>query len=514
MDAQMNISLNHFWQTLQYDSQLLLLLSLILLVPCFYLVTCYNSPKLNLPPSPPKLPIIGNLHQLSTLLHRSLHSLSLKFGPLMLIHMGKAPTLVVSSVDTAREIMKNHDVSFSSRPQTRATNSLFSGCTDVAFSPYSEYWRAVKKICVQQLLSQRRVQEFQFVREEEVAAVVQMIRANNNSVVDLSEILLTLSNNIVSRSALGKVYELGGSCEEDDTLGRLSRKAIDLIGTFCFKDMFRFMGWMDYLTGLVPSLRKTSKALHDVLDQVIEEHVQAPGNKRDLVDILLQLQRDGMLEIELSRDNLRAILMDMFVGGTDTTSAVMEWAMSQLVKNPPVMKKAQEEIRNVVGTKHKISEAELNQMPYLKDILKETLRLHAPAMIARETSEAVNLQGYDIPSKTRVLVNAWAIQRDPTTWGDNAEEFIPERFAGNSTVDFKGQHSEFIPFGFGRRICPGMGFAVAEAELVLANLLCWFDWRVADGEIAEDLDLRESNALIVHKMKPLVLIPVVYYYQP
>ncbi|CAN1136421.1 Cytochrome P450 71A1 [Linum perenne] len=506
--------MNSLYQFLQNDNQILLI-SLVLVIPSLYLLMnlfLSHTGKLNLPPSPSKLPIIGNLHQLSTLLHRSLKSLCEKYGPLMLIQMGKAPTLVVSSADVAREIMKNHDISFASRPQTRASKALFSGCTDVAFSPYSDYWRQVKKICVQELLSQRRVQEFQFVREEEVAEMVDMIRSKGEgSSVDLSEILLNISNNIVSRSALGKVYGIDGG---EDSLGRLSRKAIDLVGTFCFKDMFKFMGWIDFLTGLVPSLRKTSKALHDVLDQVIDEHVEqkhnsGPGNKRDIVDILLQLQKDGKLEIELSRSNLRAILMDMLVGATDTTSAIMEWAMSQLVKNPPIMKKAQEEIRRIVGKKDKMSESDMNEMVYLKEILKETLRLHAPAMIARETSEDVKLEGYDIPSKTRVLVNAWAIQRDPRTW-DRAEEFIPERFSGMS-VDYKGQHSQFIPFGFGRRMCPGMGFAVAEAELVLANLLCWFDWKMPHGEIAEDLDLSENNALIVHKRDPLVLIPVMYH---
>ncbi|KAB5525054.1 hypothetical protein DKX38_022803 [Salix brachista] len=145
-------------------------------------------------------------------------------------------------------------------------------------------------------------------------------------------------------------------------------------------------------------------------------------------------------------------------------------------------------------------------MVYLKCVVKESLRLHAPAMIARETCEAVKLEGYDIPPRTRVLINTWAIQRDPKQW-EKSEEFIPERFA-NISVDFKGQHNQFMPFGGGRRACPGLSFAVKEAEIVLANLLYWFDWNTLHGDNPEDLDLSESFTLIIRKKTPLVLVPV------
>lgn len=198
----------------------------------------------------------------------------------------------------------------------------------------------------------------------------------------------------------------------------------------------------------------------------------------------------------------------MFVGGTDTTAAAMEWAMAELVKNPSILKKAQEEVRQVVGVKSKLSEDDIQHMVYLKCVLKESLRLHAPAMIARETSKAVKLRGYDIPAKTKVMINAWAIQRDPEVW-DRPVEFIPERFA-NILVDLKGQHGQFMPFGFGRRLCPGLSFAIVEVELVLANLLYWFNWNMPNGANPEDLDMDESNALIVHKKTPLLLVPALH----
>ncbi|KAK2663631.1 hypothetical protein Ddye_002205 [Dipteronia dyeriana] len=183
----------------------------------------------------------------------------------------------------------------------------------------------------------------------------------------------------------------------------------------------------------------------------------------------------------------------------------MEWAMAELVKNPSMMKKAQEEVRRVVGEKSKIDETHINQMEYLKCIVKESLRLHAPAMIPRATTTGTKLEGYDIPAKTIVIINSWAIQRDPKSW-DRPEEFIPERFA-NVSVDFHGQHNQFIPFGGGRRGCPGIGFAAIEVEYVLANLLYWFDWKLPDCGRGEDLDMSDVYKLVIRKKFPLHLVP-------
>jgi cytochrome P450 len=198
----------------------------------------------------------------------------------------------------------------------------------------------------------------------------------------------------------------------------------------------------------------------------------------------------------------------MFVGGTDTTSTTMQWAMAELVKNPSIMKKAQEEVRRVVGEKSKVDEADIDQMDYLKCIVKETLRLHAPLMITRGSSAIAKLEGYDIPPKTIILINAWAIQRDPKLW-DRADEFLPERFV-NNPIDFKGQHDQFIPFGMGRRGCPGKSFAITEAEYVLANLLYWFDWELPDGANREDLDMSEVYRVVICKKVPLLLVPLLH----
>lgn len=203
------------------------------------------------------------------------------------------------------------------------------------------------------------------------------------------------------------------------------------------------------------------------------------------------------------------LFQDMFIAGTDTTASVLEWAIAELARNPTIMKKAQQEIREVVGKKSKIDGDDIVKMEYLKCVIKESLRVHPPAplLLPRETSEMVKLGGYCIPSKTRVFFNVWAIQRDPRIW-ENPEDFIPERFM-NNPVDFKGQECHCLPFGGGRRSCPGMNFAFASIEYVLANLLHSFDWKLPDDSMmAKDLDMSEDMGLALIKKHPLVLKPV------
>lgn len=197
----------------------------------------------------------------------------------------------------------------------------------------------------------------------------------------------------------------------------------------------------------------------------------------------------------------------MFIGGTDTTATTMEWTMAELMKNPSIMKKAQEEVRRVVGNKLKVDESDLDQMTYLKCIVKETLRHHS-GIIPRQTTTSIKLEGYDIPSNTKVLINAWGIQRDPRIW-EKPDDYIPERFIDNPT-DFKSQDKKYIPFGFGRRVCPGISFALKEVEYVLANLLFLFDWKLPDGQGPEDLDMSEVFYLVNRKKESLMIVPTVH----
>ncbi|XP_038895465.1 cytochrome P450 71A1-like [Benincasa hispida] len=476
-----------------------------------------NKKITKFPPSPPKLPIIGNLHQLGALPHQSLAALSKKYGPLMFLKLGQTPTLVVSSPKMAREIMKTHDLKFSNRPQTTPGKHLLYGCQDLAFSPYGEYWRQAKKMCVLELLSAKRVEAFQYVRDEEVGLLIDRIRRKSCDVicgdecVNLKQMFMSTTTNIISRCVLGEKFEDENG---ESRFGDVSRRILVLITAFSVGDFFPSFGWIDVVRGFIRELKTTSKILDGFFDKIIEEHrtkmsVGKSDEEKDFVDIMLQLQQDDMFDYhDFSLDRLKAILLDMFVGGSDTTATSLEWAMTELMRNPAAMKKVQEEIRTIVGNKPKIEMEDIEKMEYMHCVIKETLRLHPPApfLVPRESAGEVEIEGYHIPSKTRVFVNVWAIQRDPMIW-EKPNEFVPERFIQNS-IDYKGHDFEFIPFGSGRRKCAGISFAITSFEFALANVLYWFDWKLPHGSV---LDVDEENGLTICKKKPLHLKPVPYY---
>ncbi|KAI4296029.1 hypothetical protein L6164_036019 [Bauhinia variegata] len=204
-------------------------------------------------------------------------------------------------------------------------------------------------------------------------------------------------------------------------------------------------------------------------------------------------------------------MQDVFAAGSDTSATTLEWVMSEIMKNDRVRKKVQTELREALGGKKTIHETDLEQLNYLKLVIKEALRLHPPAplLLPRECRESCTVDGYEIPIKTQVIINGWALGRDPEYWRD-ADSFIPERFQGSS-IDFKGSNFEFIPFGAGRRICPGLSFGLANIELPLAKLLYHFDWELPNGMKSEDLDMTEAYGFIAGRKDNLYLIPTCYY---
>ncbi|KAK3026032.1 hypothetical protein RJ639_042524 [Escallonia herrerae] len=468
------------------------------------------------PPGPPKLPIIGNLHQLGSLLHRSLWQLSKKYGPVMFLQLGGVPTVIVSSSKAAEEVLKVHDLDCCSRPKLAGAGKLSYNYLDMAFSPYGDYWREMRKIGVVELFSTKMVQSFRYAREEEVAFLIESMAQSSSAgrAVNLSEELLTLTANITCRVALGKSFR--GSGFDGDRFQEIIHEAMAMLGCLSASDFFPSVGWIvDRLTGLHARLERSFKELDAFYQQVIDDHLNPARMKPDqddIIDVLLKIEKDqsGIGAVQFTRDHIKAIIMDIFLAGVDTGTITMVWAMAELAKNPRVMKKVQGEIRSCVGKKGRVSETEVDQLQFLKMVVKETLRLHPPAtlLVPRETMSYFKLNGYDIDPKTRLQVNVWAIGRDPNNWKD-PEEFLPERFT-DSSVDFKGQHFELLPFGAGRRVCPGIYMATTMVELTLANLLLSFDWKLPHGMKEQDIDMEEAAGQTVYKKSPLCLVPIVH----
>ncbi|XP_073146334.1 strychnine-11-hydroxylase-like [Henckelia pumila] len=495
-------------------SEIFLILFLTLIAPLLILLLLLKKKKRKLPLGPKKLPLIGNLHQLGGLPHRSLHELSKTYGDLMLLQLGSVPTLVVSSADMAREIIKSHDLAFSGRPSLYIAKKLGYNSSNISLAPYGEYWREVRKIAVLELLTAKRVQSFGNIRDEEVALMIHRVSEHGlMNPVDLSSLTFSLSNNVVCRAAFGTTSpdDHGNSDGRMTKFQQILLEVQHLAAEFNVADFFPWLAWINKLNGVDQKIDKNFRDIDNFFNKVIEEHrdpERPKPDQEDIIDVLVRIQKDPNQEIHLKDEHVKGVLGDIFAAGTDTSSATIEWTMAELMRNPRVKEKAQQEVRKLACKgKVRVEENDLQTLTYLKLIVKESLRLHPPAplMVPRETIENCTIDNkYQIPAKTRVIFNATAIGRDPKYW-ENPEKFHPERFS-NSDVDFRGQHFELLPFGAGRRGCPGINFAISLVELALANLLFSFDWELPRGMSPREVDMEEALGITMHKKIPLCLV--------
>lgn len=281
------------------------------------LFTPFASAK-KLPPSPSKLPIIGHLHKLGKLPHRSLQKLSLKHGPLMLLHLGSVPALVVSSAKAAEEIMKTHDLKFADRIKSKANEKLLYNYKDMSVSPYGEYWRQIRSICVVQLLSNTKVNEISKIREEETTILLNKIaESSNSSAIDLSELFMTLTNNVVSMAAFGRRY---GEGESGRKFRKLMKEFMELLGTFEVGTYIPTLAWIDHLSGLNAKLDKVAKQTDEFFEQIVKERLNSEkkeGNDRekvegreDFVDVLLGIYKNKTISsFSIDRDSIKAMIL-------------------------------------------------------------------------------------------------------------------------------------------------------------------------------------------------------------
>nr|WGJ63444.1 CYP71D1-like protein [Aquilaria sinensis] len=474
----------------------------------FVLVKIWSHSKTrpNLPPGPRKLPLIGNLHQLKGLPHHDLRDMAAKFGPLTHLQLGELSTILVSSPEIAEQVMKVHDVNFANRPDSLTTRVIGYNHNDIAFAPYGEYWRQMKKLCTVELLSAKRVQLFRSIREEEVSNLTKAIAAQAGSQINLSRKLFSLMYQVTSRAAIGS------EGRQEEKFKRATQIISDMSSGFSICDVFPSVKMLTWITGRKAAVDKTFKAADSILEDIVNEHIAEREAAKceledDLVHVFLSIKDRGALEFPFTRTNIKAVILQVLLGGAETSSTATEWVMSEMLRNPNVLEKAQAEVRQVVGTKGAVDEDDIKELNYLKSVIKETLRLHPPLplLLFRTNTDKCEISGYDIPAKTQVIVNAWAIGRDPKRWTD-PETFNPGRFECNS-LDFRGMDFSFIPFGAGRRICPGIAFGVANVELPLANLLYHFDWALPDGQKYQDLDMTESFGASVRRKSDLLLVP-------
>ncbi|XP_057781281.1 6,7,8-trihydroxycoumarin synthase-like [Salvia miltiorrhiza] len=496
---------------------MILLLSIFLPIIFFYLLhKTRKTTKSNLPPGPPRLPLIGNLHQLVTAgdLHFYLWRLCKKYkSPIIHMKLGSLPLIIVSSPKLAKEVLQTQDLSFCSRPKSFAMQKLSYQYSEIIFSPYSDNWREMRKFTTIHLFSTKKVQSFRPIREDEISLMIAKISesASSHQVVNLSEMATALSCSLICRIAFGKRY----NNHEMRRFKNLLDEFVAISLVFFVSDYVPALGWVDKLVGSMKRLDRIFENHDSFYQELIDEHLdprraEKKEEEEDILDTLIKLKEDKSSPIDLNWNRIKALLMNIFVAGAETSSTATIWTMTTLIKAPNIMKKLQDEIRSSIGKKGKVDEDDLPKLPYLKAVIKESFRLYpsAPLLIPRETIKKSILDGYEIHPKTIVYVNAWAISRDPEYW-ENPDEFIPERFL-NSNIDLKGKDFEFIPFGSGRRICPGMVMGLANVELIVANLLYCFDWELPLGIRPEDVDTAPLPGLAVAKKNALLLVPHKY----
>uniref|UniRef100_A0A0D3HV01 Cytochrome P450 n=1 Tax=Oryza barthii TaxID=65489 RepID=A0A0D3HV01_9ORYZ len=506
-------SLPQQWQPVVLTGLLPVIVSLLLLA---------RKGRLKMPPGPEQVPLLGNLHQLAgPQPHRALRDLARVHGPVMRLRLGKASAVVLTSAEAAWEALRGHDLDCCTRPVSAGTRRVTYGMKNVAFAPYGAYWREVRKLLMVELLSARRVKAAWYARHEQVEKLLSTLRRAEGKPVALDEHILSLSDGIIGTVAFGNIYGSDNFSQNknfqhalDDVMEMLSGEGSSAEDLQLPAAVGRLV---DRLTGFAARRERIFRQLDSFFEMVIEQHLDPnrapPENGGDLVDVLIGhwKKNEPRGTFSFTKDNVKAIIFSTFVAGIDTNAATILWAMSELARKPRVLKKVQAEIRAAVGVNGRVQPDNITKLSYLRKVVKETLRLHPPTplLLPRETMRHIQISGYDVPAKTHIYVNAWAIGRDPASWPDEPEEFNPERFEANE-IDFKGEHPELMPFGTGRRICPGMAMAMANVEFTLANLLFAFQWSLPEGTTPDNVCMEEEGRLVCHRKTPLVLVPTVY----
>ncbi|CAI9299075.1 germacrene A hydroxylase [Lactuca sativa] len=468
----------------------------------YKLATRPKSTKKQLPEAS-RLPIIGHMHHLiGTMPHRGVMDLARKHGSLMHLQLGEVSTIVVSSPKWAKEILTTYDITFANRPETLTGEIIAYHNTDIVLAPYGEYWRQLRKLCTLELLSVKKVKSFQSIREEECWNLVKEVKeSGSGKPINLSESIFKMIATILSRAAFGK------GIKDQREFTEIVKEILRQTGGFDVADIFPSKKFLHHLSGKRARLTSIHKKLDNLINNIVAEHHVSTSSKANetLLDVLLRLKDSA--EFPLTADNVKAIILDMFGAGTDTSSATVEWAISELIRCPRAMEKVQAELRQALNGKEKIQEEDIQDLAYLNLVIRETLRLHPPLplVMPRECREPVNLAGYEIANKTKLIVNVFAINRDPEYWKD-AEAFIPERFENNPN-NIMGADYEYLPFGAGRRMCPGAALGLANVQLPLANILYHFNWKLPNGASHDQLDMTESFGATVQRKTELLLVP-------
>ncbi|KAH7842310.1 hypothetical protein Vadar_003846 [Vaccinium darrowii] len=438
------------------------------------------KPASKLPPGPKGWPVVGALPLLGTMPHVALAKMAKKYGPIVYLKMGTCGMVVASTPESARAFLKTLDMNFSNRPPNAGATHLAYNSQDMVFANYGPKWTLLRKLCNVHMLGGKALEDSAHIRESELGHMIRaMVESSQRAEpVVISEMMAYAMANMIGQVILKRRVFVQKGSESNE-----------------FKDM-------------VVELM-TSAGLFNVGDFIpmVKEHTESAHERKenpDFLDVLMANKENSQGTGSLTLTNIKALLLNLFTAGTDTSSSVIEWALAEMVLNPDILKRAQQEMDQVIGRNRRLQESDIPKLPYLQALCKEAFRLHpsTPLNLPRISSEACEVNGYYIPKNTRLSVNIWAIGRDPDVWG-NPLDFNPERFMSgkNAKMDPRGNDFELIPFGAGRRICAGARMGVVMVEYFLGSLVHSFDWKSPDG--VAKLNMDETFGLALQKAVPL-----------
>ncbi|KAI3941583.1 hypothetical protein MKW92_009012 [Papaver armeniacum] len=432
-----------------------------------------------LPPGPPGWPVIGNILDIGMKPHINLALLKRQYGPLIWLRLGSINTLVIASAESATELFKNHDHSFCNRYLNEALKTDDAHSGTMVLGEYGPYWRMLKRICTTELFSRKRIKDTAPLRRQCVDKLMQWIAdeaKESGTNVELARFVFASSFNVIGNLILSRDLVDPKSSKGNDFFN-LNSELTELTAKPNIADLFPALRGLDP-QGLQRKIKEKLTLVLAIIGSFVEERrrsmeLEGAQNKgRDFLDVLMKFEGSGKDEpAKITDKNLNTLLLELFMVATETTNTSVEWTMTELLSKPEAMKKARDEISQVVGTDRKLEESDIEELHYLQAVIKETMRLHPPVplLIPRSAIKETELMGYLIPKNTQVFVNVWGIGRDPATWDDSCS-LKPERFLG-SDVDYRGQNFDFLPFGAGRRMCPGLPLAHQMIHFVVGSLM-------------------------------------------
>ncbi|KAI7731098.1 hypothetical protein M8C21_026404, partial [Ambrosia artemisiifolia] len=459
----------------------------------------------NLPPGPPKLPIIGNLHQVGTKPHISFADISREYGPLVSLSLGKQLVVIASTPEAAMGILKTQDRFLSSRDVPTAFKQPSLLPHSLIWSECNQTWKNLRTLCRTEMFSAKALEAQSTLREEKIARMLDFLHSKQGEVIHIEDVVFTTLFNTLSSIIFAKdLIDLKDDYGRSDELKATLHKVIQFGGRVIdFGSFFPNLEGFD-LHGIKKGTMKQFLKAFSYWEYIIEER-RSQVNSSTWLSGQTQTFVDRLLENGFSNNQIHQLVTELFVAGTNTTTSTVVWVMSELVRHQEVMLKLDDEMKKEIKS-DKLNPTHISKLPYLQACIKETMRLHPPVplLLPHMAADTCEVLGYTVPKNTKVFVNLWAMGRDPKVW-DDPLSFKPERFMGIKT-DFKGQDFELLPFGSGRRMCPGLPSGTKSVEFILASLIHEFSWFLPNGGDPSKLDMNSKFGIAMKREIPLKLI--------